>query len=115
MNKDPFSEVETLKRKVKDLNRELFHTRNLVENLREENKQLNKKVKTLEFFKKGDGDTVAHATSVIDEMRSHIAHLTETNQQYKGKMQEQQDQIADLKNKMQSVVNQSDELIEGDL
>lgn len=70
MNKNPFSEVETLKRRVKDLNRELFHTRNLAENLREENK-----------------------------------HLTEMNQRYKGKLQEQQDQIAELKQKSQCIRN----------
>lgn len=91
MNKDQFSEVETLKRRLKDLNRELFHTRNLAENLREENKQ-----------------------------------LTEMNQRYKGKLQEQQDHIAALKDTMQSAMNQSDkwtsaykilsaELDEGDL
>ena len=74
MNKDQFSEVETLKRRLKDLNRELFHTRNLAENLREENKQ-----------------------------------LTEMNQRYKGKLQEQQDYIAALKDTMQSAMNQSDE------
>lgn len=68
-----------------------------------------KEIKTLEFFKKGDSNTVSHATGVIDEIRSQIAHLTEMNQRYKGKLQEQQDQIANLKDVMQSAMNQSDE------
>lgn len=49
MNKDQFSEVETLKRRLKDLNRELFHTRNLAENLREENKQLKDRIHDAEL------------------------------------------------------------------
>ena len=49
MNKDQFSEVETLKRRLKDLNRELFHTRNLAENLREENKQLEDRIHNAEL------------------------------------------------------------------
>lgn len=38
-----------------------------------------------------------------------VAHLTKMNQRYKGKLQEQQDQIANLKDVMQSAMNQSDE------
>lgn len=104
MSNDKFNEVETLKRKVKDLNRELFHTRNLAENLREENKQLGEKVKTLEFFKKADSDTVAHATGVIDEMRSQISSLKTQLAVYKEDMQKDAEALASCQKFLESAV-----------